>query len=597
MLLPNVKVKKILSFRVISLFIVFALIAYGVFWWVSNRKDTKAHAQPFSTAKVTRGNIEVVVKDSGALQAANLINIKLKSGSTVKKVYIKAGDTVKKGDPLYELEGDELQISLEKSRLNIEQQQMNLNEALKQREDTVVYAPCDGIVKTLAVREGDSVNTGTSLATIVNQDITEVQVPFLQNQIKNIKVGQEADVFFIDYLSSIKGTVTNVSTVGNPQPNGSIYFYVTVSMNGDYYTEGQERLVEVTVDTGEGNSEKSVEYGTIKQHEPTEVKPKIDGTLAKIYVDEGDKVKKGQKLFSITNDNIEQNIEKQQLSLEQAKLDYASITDQINDLIVRSPIDGTVMEQNMDEGDIVQDTSSSGSSGSSQSSSSSGVAAVIADFSSMSVVISVDELDVNKIKTGMPAKLTAEAVPGKTFNGVVEQIAEQGVNQNNTATFDVTIKLKKDPELKVGMTMDAELTVAKAENVLMLPINAIQQRDGKSYVLTADNNTSGSSSNNNLQRSDTRRTLGQSNQASNFNSGDYTSNNIGKSSSRMQGKLVEVQTGLSNDDYIEIKSGLNEGDQVIIPISSNSYSTTNRRNQGFGGGPGMPGPGPIQIRR
>jgi HlyD family secretion protein len=296
-----------------------------------------------------------------------------------------------------------------------------------------------------------------------------------------------------------------------------------------------------------------------------EIKPEISSKVKEVYIDEGDTVKKGQKLFSLDEEDIDSNIEKQQLALQQAELDLQSRLKDRENLLVYAPIDGTIIEQNVREGDLIK--LSTGSSSSSEP------AAVIVDYSKMQVVLSIDELDINKVELGMPVKITSDAVPGEVFEGTVEKIADEGTSQNNVATFDVTVTMDKTPKLKAGMTVDAELTVAKKQNVLMLPIAAIQQKDGKSYVIPVKSESLGVQGN-----------TGKSNK--NGNSGNYSNNNNSNNnnnngSRRFSMNMIEVQTGISNDEYIEIVSGLNEGDMVLMPASSSSGSSS--RQTGFMG--------------
>jgi HlyD family secretion protein len=296
-----------------------------------------------------------------------------------------------------------------------------------------------------------------------------------------------------------------------------------------------------------------------------EIKPEISSKVKEVYIDEGDTVKKGQKLFSLDEEDIDSNIEKQQLALQQAELDLQSRLKDKGNLLVYAPIDGTIIEQNVREGDLIK--LSTGSSSSSEP------AAVIVDYSKMQVVLSIDELDINKVELGMPVKITSDAVPGEVFEGKVENIADEGKSQNNVATFDVTVTMDKTPKLKAGMTVDAELTVAKKQNVLMLPIAAIQQQNGKSYVIPVRSENSGAQGN-----------TGKNNK--NGNSGNYSNNgnnnnNNNNGSRRFSMNMIEVKTGINNDEYIEIVSGLNEGDMVLMPASSSSGSSI-RRN-GFMG--------------
>jgi len=305
---------------------------------------------------------------------------------------------------------------------------------------------------------------------------------------------------------------------------------------------------------------------------PIEIKSEISSKIKEVYVDEGDIVKKGQKLFLLDDEDLLNEITKQQIALQQAELDLESKMREQEDLLIYAPINGTIVEQNVREGDLIKPSSSS---------SSNEPAAVIVDYSKMQVILAIDELDISKVKEGMPVKITADALPGEVFEGTVEKIADEGVSMNNVSTFDVTVTMDKTPELKAGMTVNAEIYIAKKENVLMLPVEAIQQKDGKSFVIPAKD----------------------VNEAKNGSAGNNGKNN-GKTRPPFM-EMLEVATGISNDEYIEIVSGLNEGDIVLVPNSSISSN----RIEGMmgpipdagrvpGGAPiGGPGPGTAQRGR
>jgi HlyD family secretion protein len=535
--------KKIIKTTIIAVLIISATAA-GFLWWKKNASG-KTQAPSFRTARVTRGNLDVVLKSSGTLKPMEDATINLKVDGRVKKVYIKEGDVVKKGDLLYELQDDELEIELQKARISVSQQQLNLEEALKNRNETEIYAPENGVITAVDVKPGDSVSSGTVLATLENREKAKVRAPFNPAQIKSIKVGQKADVLFLDSLYSVEGKVTRVDKAGTPSAGGGVYYYATITIEGNYYVEGQEQKVQVTVDTQNGSMQ-AVEEVVLEPQETFEVKPQISAAISKVLVEEGDYVKKGQKLFSLDTSDVDLNIEKMQRSLEQAKLDLASKMKQLDDLKIYSPIDGTVIEQNIREGDLIKPSSNSSSEDEK--------AAVIVNYSKMQVVVPIDELDINKVKEGMPVKVTAEAAPGKVFEGVVEKIAEQGVSQNNVSTFDVTVSLAKTPELKAGMTVDVEIPVASARDVLILPAAAIQERNGKSFVMLATDKNAGNKIN--------RAAMAPS-----------------------QGGLVEVKTGLRNEDYVVIESGLKEGDVVLVPSNSGNSGFTSNRRQPVGGPP------------
>lgn len=562
--------KKLLKTVIVFILIV-AVVFAGYKWWSGNNSSKKTLAQTSSTARVTRGDLEVILKGSGTLQPNDQATINLKVEGTVKRVYFQEGSIVKKGDLLYELEDPQLEISLQKAQLAVAQAKMNLNEALKQRGKSIIYAPESGVVKSVNVKPGDTVSQGTVLATTLNENKTRVRAPFNSAQLKSIKLGQKAEVLFLDSLYSVEGNVTKIDSVATPTVTGARYYYVTVEIDGNYYVEGVNRLTQVYIITANGK-EQGLEQVPVEPLDAVEIKPEISSTIKEVYIDEGDTVKKGQKLFSLDEEDIESNIEKQQLALQQAELDLESRLKDRENLMVYAPIDGTITEQNVREGDLIKLSTSS--------SSSSEPAAIIVDYSKMQVVLSIDELDINKVKLGMPVKVTSDAVPGEVFEGKVEKIADEGKSQNNVATFDVTVTMDKNPKLKAGMTVDAELTVAKKQNVLMLPIAAIQQQNGKSYVIPVrkDNPTT---------QDNTDRNSNGGNGSNGNNNNNYN-NNRSNGNRRFSMNMVEVKTGISNDDYIEIVSGLNEGDMVLVPTSSSSSSSSRQ------GGPPM---GPMIIDR
>ena len=534
-------------------------VAFGVYLWRQNKNSIKnTTAKNMATARVTRGNLEVVLKGSGTLLPMDQETINLKVDGTVKKVYFEEGGIVKKGDLLYELDDEDLTISLKKSQLSLSQQQLALKEIQDQREKAVVYAPEDGVITAVNVKSGDSVNTNTVLAIAEDQNRSKLRAPFISSQIEELKVGQKAEVLLLDSLYTAEGIVEKVESVGVPTSFGGIYYYTTIVMDGNYYVEGKDTKAQVYILSND-NKLQALEEVVIEPHETVEIKPEISSKIEEIHIDTGDPVKKGQKMFTLEEGDIDSSIEKQSLSLQQAQLDLESKFNQRENLLVYSPIDGTIIEQNVREGDLIRPSTSSSSSNE--------PAAVIVNYSKMQVVLPIDELDINKVEVGMPVKITAEAVHGEVFEGTVEKIAEQGQSQNNVSTFDVTITTDKVAGLKAGMTVDAELVAASKQDVLMLPISAIQYQNNKSYVMTAQGTRE------NRQDRQNR------------------SNNVKTPPTSM----VEVKTGISNDENIEIVSGLKEGDTVLF-----SNSSTSSNNNRFGGGPGSGGQmgpmGPVQIR-
>ncbi|WKV08028.1 HlyD family efflux transporter periplasmic adaptor subunit [Thermoanaerobacterium sp. CMT5567-10] len=561
--------------KYIAIIVILIIIAGTTYYFIRKRSTPTVSRTPY--VEVTKGNISMTVDGTGNLDTDKRV-ITLKGSGTVKKVYHKVGDKVKAGELLYQIEDDNLNTQLKDALINVELAQQQLDNDMKSYNDTIskqkIVSQYSGIVDSISVKVGQDVSSGATIATVIDYSTATVKVPFNGSQIKNIKTGQSADVYLYSSYVTVKGTVTDVSTEAVPV-NGASYYYVTVSLsNPGALTDGT--TAQVTVHTNSGDM-RAIENGTLSVKDTNTITSQIQGTVASINVKEGQKISAGTLIATLTTTVDDTTIKKDQLNLQQAQNSYNNIQSQISDLSIYAPIDGTIISQNINEGDELSGSSSSNTStssisSSSSSSSSSGSStsvsnlssvydqsetAIIVNNNSYSVDVPIDETDISKIKIGQKATLTTDDLQGETFEGTVIEISSVPTIQNNVASYDVTVSLPYTDKLKLGQTMNVSIIVSEKNNTLMLPIEAVQTNGNSKYVVLYDENSS-------------------------KNSDSKTKN------------IKQVTTGIYNDKYIEILSGLSEGDKVLISSSgtSNSTSTNSRNNQrsGFGaiGGGGMP---------
>jgi HlyD family secretion protein len=187
--------------------------------------------------------------------------------------------------------------------------------------------------------------------------------------------------------------------------------------------------------------------------------------------------------------------------------------------ILQSPVAGTITSLSVASGDSVQ---------------SSATVAHITNYSTLQTTISVDELDVTKVKEGQAVKITASAFEDETFEGTVTKVATVGTSTNGVSTFDVTVQITDPKNLKIGMSTEASISIESKEDALYVPVEAVYTSGDEKYVLvptTSDDSTQST-------------------------------------------KKVTVETGISNDTFVEITSGLAEGESVQIPrVQSSSNSS------------------------
>jgi HlyD family secretion protein len=188
-----------------------------------------------------------------------------------------------------------------------------------------------------------------------------------------------------------------------------------------------------------------------------------------------------------------------------------------------APFDGTVISVGAEKGDLV----------------SSGTTIVtLADLSNLRVRAFVDETEISKVEIGQEVEITFDAFPGQTFWGEVLEVPLQGKLVQNVLTYEVPISLEgaEGVALKPGMTANLRIVVGRRENALLVPALAVQQGEEGYVVMVQDT---------------------------------------------PQGPAVAtpVKVGLSDGTYVEILSGLIEGDRVLV-----QYQATQQQFPGFGGG-------------
>ena len=164
----------------------------------------------------------------------------------------------------------------------------------------------------------------------------------------------------------------------------------------------------------------------------------------------------------------------------------------------------------------------------------------ISGDTSMLLSVSVDELDINSVTQGQTADVTFDAIEDKTFEGTVTKVSNTASASGGVAKYTVEITVPKDEKMKAGMNASATITIEEKENIVTIPVNALQERGEEVFVYTEQ---------------------------------DDEGNLSGEQ---------QVTTGLSDGENVEITEGLSEGDVVY-------YQKTGGGNTSSDTGFSMPG--------
>ena len=517
------------------------VVAAGVGWQLlSPGQSSAAAATSYTTAEVTRMDVSSSITGSGTLEAANSYSVTTLIEGSILTADFEEGDEVEEGTILYTIDSSDASNSLEQAEISLNQAQRSYNNQLESQEDLIITAPVSGQVYSIDVEVGDDVAAGETVATIRDSQTMSLEVSFPADAAASFYVGQSATVTLDSTFETLTGTISEISGTDTVLTGNVIVRTVTIDVSnpGGLSTE---QTASAAVGTAT-----STASGTFTYKEEETVTAQVSGEVSSIRVSEGDQVSSGQPLIVLTSDDLDDSLQSASESLRNAEISLENQYENLDDYTITSPIKGTIVDKNYNAGETTEANQ---------------VLCTIYDLSYLTMTLSVDELDIASIEVGQSVSIAADAVEDTTYTGTVTKVSVAGTSSGSATTYPVTIRIDETDGLLPGMSVDATIELASAEDVLAIPSAALNR--GDTVLVTAD---SPSAANGTLVESTAE------------DGEDYYS--------------VEVTTGVSGDDYIEIVSGLQEGDTVAyIPTSSSSSEMGMMGGMPGGMGGGMPSGG------
>lgn len=540
-------------------------VAGGAFFVQNQKKNAKlanAQAGKQNTAEVTKGDLISSLSSSGTISAKDTYEITSLVEGEVVEANFEEGDQVEKGQVLYRIDSSSVNSQLNSSQNSLERANKKYQEALDDYNEAVSDYSGDtykstrtGFIKTLNIEAGDKVSNNTMIASIYNDQTMKIKVPFLSTEAVSIAEGAQAVVTLTDTGEQITGTVTAVSNMDEVLDGGRMVRYVTVEVANP---GGLSSQYTATVSVGDflGSGEATFTAAT-----DTTMSASLSGVNGSVEVEsmlvhEGDYVTVGTPIFKIKSKDVqdilqsfEDSVDSAKAQVEQAQSSLDSTQDNVDNYTITAPISGQIITKSVKVGDKI-----SRNSGSSDT-----TLATIYDMSELTFEMSVDEMDISSVAVGQSVSVTADAYSDRTFSGTVTNVSLKGSQSNGVTNYPVTVTLDSDANgvLLPGMNVDGVITVGESKDTLMVPSGALM-RGNRVYI------------------KDDSADVSEGPQMGNVPAGF---------------KAVEVEIGLSNDDFVEIKSGVSEGDTVYVEESSGK-STDMFQMGGPGGEMGGPGGAP-----
>lgn len=518
----------------------------GLFTWRQTEKKAMSESQNLvNTATVTKGNITSELKASGTLAAKNTYKIASMVEGEILSANFSEGDQVEKGQILYEIDKSGMESELSGAKNSLDRNAGTLEQAKKLFQDSTqkyggntYKAQSTGYIKELYIKAGSKVDSGTKIADLYSDRVMKLKIPFLSGDAGTFLKGMASVVTLPDTGEQIQGTVDIVSNQEVALTGGRLVRNVTILV------QNPGGLTADTKASAAIGSVPGVEDGTFQPdiNNAMEAALPVSVEVEAMLVNEGDYVQKGTPLFRLTEKSAEDlkknytdSMNQAEENAESAKNKLDTTTKNYENYTIKAPISGTVVSKKYKAGDTISKNTSTDSD-----------LAVIYDLSELTFKLPVDELDIHKIKTGQEVTVSAEAFPGKAYKATVTNVSLESTAANGVSTYPVIITLKDKENLIPGMNVEGIITLAKSEDVLVIPAGALIRGD-QVYV------------------KDGKVKAGQGDVPAGFRS-------------------VKVETGLISANVVEIKSGLTEGDEVYVAQLDADSSMDSSMN-GMGGDP------------
>lgn len=540
----NSNILKKIKIKYIVIAVIIIALAY-ILWSCFNSGNQQAAVGMTqgmdNVVDVVRRDINSEVSSTGVIEAKDTYNITALVSGEVIEANFEVGDKVEKDQILYKIdvssaksELDNANNSLNRANKSLEDVNKDYGSISNKYSGRTYKSNRSGYIKEVSILAGDKVSTGTKLANVYNDTTMKLNIPFLNTEAVQIQVGSPATIILSDTNEELSASVASVSSRDEVLDGGRLVRYVSLQAeNPGGLTTDTSAFVKV----GDFTSAAEAKFAPLTD---TEITADLPSTVdvEKVLVNPGDYVKEGTPIFTITSESYEKmlrsyedNVDNAKERVENAQLKLESANESIDKYTISSPIEGQVITKNYKVGDKIG--SNSGKDNASTT------LASIYDMNEYTFKMSVDEVDISKIKVGQEVRVESEAFKDKTYTGTVSNISLESTNNNGVSTYPVTVKLNEKGELLPGMNVQAYILLGTSKNALCIPSAALM-RGNQVYIQDESVTTT-----------DGIVPIGF--------------------------RAVDVKTGLANANYVEILSGLSEGDKVYV---ENTSSDTDQYEEG-----------------
>lgn len=503
----------------------------------------------FTLVKVVKGEVVQEISETGQVKKGEEVNLGFKLAGVLENIYVEVAEEVKEGEILAKLENSQLRIKLEEAEANLDLAQAQFNKLLAgatQEEIQITQTAVDNArisfesakqnlqdikvqgEENLKAAYDDALNalddSHLKITNALNKTDLIQTTYFTSNDQEKIIVRENKDKIenalnkVKSYLDTAKNTqgYEDIDLAISEMKEALDSVFNALKIIRDTCEEtGYKNLVSSTDKTSLDNHQGYINTAltNITNFQQTISLTKLTNSSnintyqASIDSAQGELTAAENELAKITADPRKEDVDLYQAQVRQARAQVQLLGKQIEDTILKSPVEGQVVKINKRVGELVQTAIQD---------------AVINLLPASPFKIEVDiyEEDIVDVKVDNPVEITLVAFSDDILKGRVISIDPAEKLIGGIVYYEVTIDFEETRDgIKPGMTADIIIESDKKENVLVIPKRAVKKMDGKKIVQV-------------------------------FKDGEV--------------KEREIEIGLEGNEYIEVISGLQEGEEVVI---------------------------------
>lgn len=583
--------------RAIIIVTIVILVAGGALFFTRRLQAAgPAEKTQFKLAKAERGEVKKTVSATGTLKPWKTVDIKSKAGGRVDELLVDVGDEVKKGQVLARIDPADTLLSVNTAQADIEaararEQQNREAYELQVRQSEIAIknaqasleaaqasyeAAKQRLERARKMEKAQPVMTAASIAQAEANYKNAVQV---RAQL-DATLAQEraaAQSAYDQAMANLRNAEANLNRQRSLLAKGFVSQQVVDTAQANYeVASAQVKSAKEKLNTIEAEQRAEIDAADerVRQAKAQWENAKaqaVEDDNSKISVKEAEAtVKQWEAQIAQARTQLAQAIANQRnnairrydianarasITRAQASLTNAKIT--LDQTIVRAPSDGVVLVKYVEQGTIISSALSFAATGNN--------ILQIGDVTRMYVDVTVDETDIANVDVDQAVDVQIEAYPGIPFEGKVTRIDPQAQVEQNVTTVHVRVEIDNSSPtfrlLKPGMNATCEFIIDKKENVVRVPPEAIRTDDKGRFV-----------------------EIGQGGKPV---PPDPKSNSEPDPDMLIDVKVTrrDVEVGLEGNEFVEIVSGLQEGESVVVQkIEPTPKTASSPFGGGFGGG-------------